>query len=74
MIELEILDCKVLSFKPGLQMFESSMLDLDERLIFPFTNYTQTPNCNFNVDYTVTLIEKPFASNEQPPFDILLKG
>ena len=50
------------------------MLDLDDEISFPFTNYTQTPNCNFNVDYKVTLIEKSFDSQEETLFDIQLMG
>ena len=39
-----------------------------------FTNYTQMPACDFNVDYTLTLIEKDYLSADQPAFDPTLEG
>ena len=58
-IELEILDCKVSLFEPS-QLFENMLLNLNETVTLPFGNYTQTPNCRFEVNYTTTVIEKSF--------------
>ena len=40
----------------------------------PFSNYTQTPDCEFSVNYVMTLVEKPFGSPEEPAFDPIFEG
>ena len=66
---IEVLDCFVESFESGEQEFlQNSLVNLNTLLELPFTNYTQSPACNFTVGYTVTLIEKPFLSADQPDF------
>ena len=57
-IEIEILDCKVNSFEPGIQEFVSMQVEIGEEIVFPFKNYIMTPDCQFDVNYTLTLLEK----------------
>ena len=49
-------------------------MQLDTFQQLPFSNFTQQPSCGFDVDYSLTLIEKTFGSNEQPVFDLALEG
>ena len=50
--------CVVQSLEVGEQEFESSDLNLGEQLVYDVQNYTQFPACGYNIDYTLTLIER----------------
>ena len=51
--------CIVDSFEAGEQEFKSAEVELGKDLVFNFFNYTQSPaNCDYDIDYTVTLIER----------------
>ena len=49
-------------------------MQLDTFELFPFSNFKQEPSCGFDVEYSLTLIEKTFGTNEQPVFDYALEG
>ena len=65
--------CVVESLEVGQQEFESAELDLGEELSFKFAKYTQFPNCNYDIDYTLTLIERSSPA-DQPAFSSQLEG
>ena len=48
-------------------------LDLGEELTFNFAKYTQFPDCNYNIDYTLTLIERR-SPTDKPEFSSELEG
>jgi len=66
---VKILDCYLQRVEVGHQDFQSLVLELDKEASFPFKNYTQTPSCGFQIDYTVTLIRTFFGANQLPEFD-----
>ena len=41
----------------------------DDIQTFRMNQFEQTPNCNFTIEYTVTLIEKPYGSSKKIPFN-----
>ena len=45
-----------------------------EQIEMPFSNYIQVPSCEFAVDYTITLIEKTYMSDEKPKFTKSIEG
>ena len=50
--------CVVQSLDVGEQDFESSTLFLGDQLVYDVQNYTQFPDCGYDVDYTLTLIRR----------------
>ena len=65
-----MLDCKVNSFLPGRQNFEDIDVEPGEFIQFNFNNYVQTPNCDLDVDYTLTVVEKPYKAKLDANFNI----
>ena len=59
-VYIEMLDCKVDSFLPGRQSFEDIDVEPGELIQFDFNNFIQTPDCELEVDYTLTVIEKTY--------------
>ena len=54
---IEILDCKVDNFYSIETYFESSALTVNEEIVYQFLNYIQEPKCDFDVEYTTTLLD-----------------
>ena len=69
-INMNIRPCFVETFNEGSQVsFESLLLDLNEFKVVPFRNFTQYPDCLYNVTYSLTLVEKEnFLEEEIPEF------
>ena len=69
-ITMNVLPCFVEKFDEGQQTeFQSLLLNLNERKVIPFRNFTQFPDCLYDVYYIMTLIEKEnYLEEEIPPF------
>ena len=59
---VEILDCKVIGFTVGFQVFESVVIEMGESVIWPFADYIQEPACDFGVSYTITMVKKSYGN------------
>lgn len=61
--EIEVMDCKVIDFRPGPQVIQTVEVQKGQKAVFPFSEFQMTPACPFNVDYTITLVKKPYGQN-----------
>ena len=55
--------CIVTSLEVGEQELESAEIELGQELILNYSNYTQSPECDYDIDYTLTLIERNSISD-----------
>lgn len=72
---VEILDCRVEKFtSPNQTYFQDVVMKLGESVEFTFNNFIISPECEFNITYTVTLMENTNENDEHIIYKASLDG
>ena len=72
--EIEIVDCVVDEIYQPTPQFEDVTVDFGEVVSYSFESITQTPDCEFDTTFTVTLIETSFDDDSHPEFSTEVEG
>lgn len=66
--DIEIKDCYLRQFVVPQYGFADLIVEMRETIYIPVANFTQTPECEFDVSYSVTLLETKYQDPDHPEF------